>query len=529
MSKTNSSEHDRKDLENYSEKGGRSAGIDIDPEAERKLVRKLDMIILPLFALIYCANFIDRTAIGNANIAGIQKDLGMKGFDYNIALTVFYIFYIACEIPSNLILKSVGSPWISFMVFVFGIVSLSTAFVHSYAGLLVTRVFLGMAEGGTLSGLTYLLARYYRRSELVLRVGIFFGLSPALAGAFGGLLASGLLSVNDFGVVKSWRKIFLIEGIITTIIGILSLFILPPDPADPINPTNTSNLSKLNLNQRINRLKLFKFTEEERKLAIARLDADQASHTMKTGGKKERTNWRLIWRSFSFTTTLCSFCYLLVNISFQGLSLFMPTVIATLGDFTTVESQLRTVPPYLVGALWAILCAYTSFRIRHRAGIILFSLLLMVLGYGIAVGTSVSAGHARYAACFFSIIGGSSTGPMLLAWGTGNAAPDTVRAVATALIPGIGALGSIIAVWTYLPTDAPNYHKGNSLNLGTTSLGCILVVVGWVYIKWENAKRERGERDYRLTQLTEDGKSVEEKEREIEELGYLHPEFRYQT
>lgn len=73
--------------------------------------------------------------------------------------------------------------------------------------------------------------------------------------------------------------------------------------------------------------------------------------------------------------------------------------------------------------------------------------------------------------------------------------------------------------WTYLPSDAPDYHKGNSLNLGTTSAACLLIVAVAMYIRWENAKRDRGERDYRL-----EGKTV----KELEELGYRHPQFRYQ-
>lgn len=468
-----------------------AASNGLDPEAEKRLLRKLDWRLLPLFTLVYCTNFIDRTAIGNAKIAGIEKDLHMVGFDYNIALTVFYIFYIAFEIPSNLALKHIGSIWLAAMVTTFGAVAIGTAFVTSYSGLLATRVFLGMAEGGTLSGLTYLLSRYYRRSELVLRIGIFFGLSPALAGAFGGLLASGLLSVGDIGSVKSWRKIFLIEGIITLGIGLLCFFVLPNDPQHT-------------------RM----FNEEERALALARLDADQA---IENHGRKEKTTLRLVFRSFNINTIICAISYLLINISFQGLSLFMPTVIATLGHFTVVESQLRTVPPYLVGAVWAVFCAYSSYRLRQRATFILLSTLLMVLGYAIAVGTKNS--KARYAACFFSIIGGSNAGPMVLAWGTGNASPDTVKSVVTAIIPGIGALGSVIAVWTYLPADAPDYHNGNSLNLATSGFTCGLVVLGVVYIRRENAKRMRGERNYRL-----EGKT----QREIEELGFLHPDYLYQ-
>ncbi|KAF7370479.1 MFS general substrate transporter [Mycena sanguinolenta] len=444
----------------------------IDPQAERRLVRKLDWALLPLFTLIYCTNFVDRTAIGNAKIAGIEKDLGMVGFDYNRALTVFYVFYIVSDIPSNLALKHFGSMWLAAMVTCFGIISIATAFVQSYSGLIATRVFLGMAEGGTLSGLTYIVSRYYRRTELVLRMGIFFGVSAPLAGAFGGLLASGLLNIGDIGTVKSWRKIFLVEGIITTGFGLLCFLIIPTDP------------------QR-----------------TRMLNAEERAPCTRS----------LVWRSFNINTTFCLLCYLMANISFQGLSLFMPTVIATLGNFTVVESQLRTVPPYLVGAVWAVITCYVSLRIKQRAGPIFVSAALMVVGYAIAVGTKNP--HARYAACFFSIMGGSPIAPLELAWGTDNAAPDTIRAMTSAIITGFGALGAVIAVWTYLPTDAPNYHKGNSLNLGTTSAICLVTLIAAIYIRLENAKRNRGERDYRL-----EGKT----EKELEELGYLHPHFHYQ-
>ncbi|EEB90290.1 hypothetical protein MPER_11519 [Moniliophthora perniciosa FA553] len=213
-------------------------------------LRKLDWRLLPLFTVIYCINFIDRTAIGNAKIAGIEKDLHMSGFDYNIALT-----YAIAEVPSNLALKHFGSVWLAALVTAFGLVSIGTAFVTSYGGLIVTRVFLGIAEGGTLSGLAYVLSGFYRRSELVLRIGIFFGLSPSLAGAFGGLLASGLLSVGDIGSVTSWRKIFLIEGIITCGIGLICFLILPNDP-QPIKTKGVKEKASLKLV-----LRSFSFTQ----------------------------------------------------------------------------------------------------------------------------------------------------------------------------------------------------------------------------------------------------------------------------
>ncbi|KAF8892192.1 MFS general substrate transporter [Infundibulicybe gibba] len=470
------------------------SSTELGNEAERRLIRKLDLVLIPLATLIFCLNFVDRTAIGNAKIAGLEKDLGMEGYDYNIVLTVFYLFFIFSEIPSNLALKRFGSTFLAAMVVGFGVITICTAFVTSYAGLMITRVFLGIAEGGTLPGLTYILSRYYRRSEFVLRVGIFFGVAPCLAGAFGGLLASGILALDDMGSVKSWRKIFLVEGIITVIFGIICLVVLPTDP---------QHSRMLN--------------DQERAIALARIDADQA---VRTRGHKERTTLRLVWRAFNFNTTLCAIAYLMVNISFQGLSLFLPTVIQGLGHYwlATIEVQLRTVPPFLVSAVWVVCVTYSGYRTKQRSLPILLTIPLVIIGYGISISTKNS--DARYAACFLSISGLTPCGILFLAWGTDNAAPDTVRAVTTAIIPGVGAFGAVIAAWTYLPKDASSgYMHGNKLNLATSSMVFVLAAVGALYVRWENGKRDRGERDYRL-----EGKSPEE----IEQLGYLHPNFRYQ-
>ncbi|KAF7308910.1 MFS general substrate transporter [Mycena kentingensis (nom. inval.)] len=462
----------------------------IDPEAERKLIRKLDLRLLPLFTLVYGANFIDRTGVGNAKIAGIEKDLGMKGYDYNIALTVFYILYILFDVPSNLMLKRYGSKWLAFMVVGFGVTTLGTAFVKNYGQLVVTRAFLGICEAGNLAGLTYVVSRYYRRHELVLRIGIYFAIATPLAGAFGGLLASGLLKIGDIGPIKTWRKIFFVEGIITTGIGLASFIILPTDPE------NTRML-----------------TEEERALVLARIEAEQV---VKRHGKREATTLSLVWRSLNINTTLCLIIYSCVNVSFQGLSLFLPTVIATLGHFSVVEAQLRTVPPFLVALVWSVFLCWVSFRIKSRSIPTFVSILFMVMGYAISIGTKNP--HARYAACFLSLLGSTPIGPLVLAWTLDNAAPDTVRAVTSAVVTGFGTSGAVIAVWTYLPTDAPNYHNGNSLNLATACLALAVTVVAVVYMRGENAKRERGERDYRLEGKDRSG---------LEELGYLHPDFRY--
>lgn len=78
---------------------------------------------------------------------------------------------------------------------------------------------------------------------------------------------------------------------------------------------------------------------------------------------------------------------------------------------------------------------------------------------------------------------------------------------------------TINRVWTYAPSDAPLYRKGNLANLSCCSAICVIVSLTALYVRWENKKRDRGERDYRL-----EGKSQDE----LRNLGYKHPQFRYQ-
>jgi hypothetical protein len=56
---------------------------------DKKLMRRVDLWLIPWLCLLYLLSFLDRTNIGNARLAGIEEDLGMEGHDYNNTLTIF--------------------------------------------------------------------------------------------------------------------------------------------------------------------------------------------------------------------------------------------------------------------------------------------------------------------------------------------------------------------------------------------------------------------------------------------------------
>jgi MFS family permease len=190
----------------------------IDPLLEAKLVRKQDLRVLPMVFLMYFFTFLDRTNLGNARIAGMEKDLGLDSYGFNIGACLFYAVYFCADIPASLSVKSFGFIVLPLSCIAFGIVTIGTAFIHNSAGFYTIRILLGLTESFQLPGLSYLISRYYRRNEITVRISSFMLGAAGFASGFGGLLASGLLRLDNIGVVKSWRIIFLVEGYVPDLI-----------------------------------------------------------------------------------------------------------------------------------------------------------------------------------------------------------------------------------------------------------------------------------------------------------------------
>lgn len=149
---------------------------------------------------------------GNAKIAGLEKELHLHGYDFSAALSVFFISYALFEIPSNIACKWIGPGWyIPAMTIAFGLTTIGTAYVKDFSSLCGVRFLLGTFEAGMMPSVVYYLSRWYTRAELTFRVSLFI-IAASLAGAFGGLLSSAILSLHHFASLEGWRMIFAIEG-----------------------------------------------------------------------------------------------------------------------------------------------------------------------------------------------------------------------------------------------------------------------------------------------------------------------------
>jgi MFS family permease len=112
---------------------------------------------------------------------------------------------------SNIFLKKLRpSKYIPGLCLAWGLVTTLTSQVDTWGGLVATRIFLGLTEAPLFPSICFIIAMWYPRSTTCFRFAIFF-CSASLAGAFGGLLARGLMTINTPGI-EHWRAIYLVEG-----------------------------------------------------------------------------------------------------------------------------------------------------------------------------------------------------------------------------------------------------------------------------------------------------------------------------
>ncbi|KAL1311883.1 hypothetical protein AAFC00_001955 [Neodothiora populina] len=465
--------------------------VHFDPKAEARLRWKIDLCIVPTVALLYLFCFIDRANVGNAKLAGLEKDLHLKGYDYNIVLSVFYISYILFEIPSNMACKYFGPGWfIPAISLGFGICSICTAFVTNMSAMCGVRFLLGLFEAGMLPGIAYYLSRWYRRSELAFRLSLYIVMAP-LAGAFGGLLASAILKIPHFGGLHTWRMIFAIEGIITCVISLIAFLTLTDRPA-------TAKW----------------LTQEEKDLAIARVKSERVAAT-EVLDKFDRT--KLLRGIFSPVTLGTAFIFLLDNVTVQGLAFFLPTIVRTIYPHNTVISQqLYTVPPYVVGAFFTVLFPFISWKMDRRMILFIISAPLMMCGYIMFLASETA--QVRYGATFIIASGAFSFGALCNAQVSANVVSDTARSSAIGTNVMFGNIGGLISTWSFLPFDGPNYHIGNGLNLATSSTVLLLSVGLLLWMKRDNGNRDKKNVDAELAGKTQ---------LEQQDMDWKHPSWRW--
>ncbi|KAK3312541.1 major facilitator superfamily domain-containing protein [Apodospora peruviana] len=433
----------------------------------RRLLWRLDRRILPVLILLVLCSFLDRTNVGNAKLYNLEKDLGMTNLQYQQGLAAFYPLYIAAEVPSNLVLKRVTPRiWIAFLTFLWGLLCMCLGFVHNFAQFISLRALLGLAEGGLFPAMVLYLSGIYTRSELALRIGVLYT-ATSLSGAFGGLLARAMAAIGDRGGLSAWRWIFVIEGLFTFIVAGFTYISLPNDIP------SASFLS-----------------EDERKVGIRRLSGIE--HGTGNTERDEKFSFAEIGRAiFSPQTWLTAAAYFGLLSGIYSFGLFLPTIIKGLG-YTANEAQLWSVIPYAVAACTTLAVAFLSDRLKIRGIMMLCTMPVAILGYGLIANIGADHPRVKYGMTFLMATGIYSSVPCVLAWLSNNSAGHYKRATAAALQLAVANCGGILSVFLYPDVEGPVFYKGHTIILGLLVGGWFSILCNVLYCAKINRDKARG-------------------------------------
>ncbi|KAK9321939.1 major facilitator superfamily domain-containing protein [Lipomyces orientalis] len=196
-------------------------------EEEKTVRRKTDWRVMVWACCMFFSLELDRANISNVLTTDFLDNLHITTQTYNLGQTVFLICFLVMEIPSQMIIRYFGPEvWIPVMMTGWGLVAMCQAFIKDRASFLATRALLGVCEGGFIPGLVLYLSSFYKSHELAIRFSWIWGASN-FTDIVSALLAAGILQMKNVNGWWDWQWLFLLEGILTTIIGLSTAVVLP--------------------------------------------------------------------------------------------------------------------------------------------------------------------------------------------------------------------------------------------------------------------------------------------------------------
>lgn len=398
-------------------------------------------------------------------------DLGLTDSEYAMLLSVFFIGYLVCEVPSNLLLTRSRPSWyLPGIMIVWGAVCSCMSAAKNYEGMLAMRFFLGCIEAGFFPGVLYLMTCWYKKAEIGKRFSIFFTAS-VFSGALSGLLA-GAITGNMEGVrgMRGWRWLYLIEGVVTVGAAILFKFVLLDFPETP---------SK-------------KLTLEERQLAAVRMMHDR--NTTAARHETKLTHWQAVKAAFADPRTYVFTLLFMMDLGSCTISYFIPTIVSEMG-YASVTAQYMTIPIWMVGAVFLVVLSWTADRTGdrrwHVAGCLGLSFVCTIVC--IAVNNTI----VLYVMLCFYIAGLYTALPLILNWTSEVVSlPAEKRAVVVAFVNSVGNLSAVYGSRLWPAADGPQFITGFATTGAFTGFGTLLAIAIPIMFKYFPAEgRTKAERE----------------------------------
>ncbi|PMS17036.1 MFS transporter [Trinickia dabaoshanensis] len=385
---------------------------------EQRLFAKVAWRTIPFLFVCYVVSFLDRINIGFAQLQ-MKHDLAFSDAMYGLGAGVFYIGYVLCEVPSNMLLAKYGArKTFARIMLLWGVASVCMMFVSKPSHFYFLRFMLGVFEAGFFPGIVLYLTYWFPANRRAAVMSVFFA-GVAVAGVLGGLMSGWIMrDMGGVGGLYGWQWMFALEGAPALVLAVAAFFYLVDKPQDA------------------------RWLSEAEKNKLVALCAESNPSANGHGAHDAR----------SFTAALVNprvylfaFIYFSLTCASLTLNFWMPLMIRDFGIKDVVQVSLYTAIPNAIGAIGLIVIARRSDRKAERrrhfafctigGGIALAALTLHLSSFAAMLAILSAAAALIFAALpiFWAVP------PSYLA---GNAAASGI-----ALISSIGITSGIVSPW----------------------------------------------------------------------------------
>jgi MFS transporter, ACS family, 4-hydroxyphenylacetate permease len=406
------------------------AGSTSDQIDRDAAIRKVWWRLIPFLFVLYIFNYLDRINIGFAALS-MNKDLLLTATTFGLANSIFYIGYVACEIPSNLLMVRYGARvWIARILISWGLASAATMLVTGPGSLYLVRFWVGVLEAGFVPGVLLYLTCWIPNSHRARANGYLMMAQPVAMALGAGV--SGLILDHLNGVLglQGWRWLFLLEGLPAVILGMVAYGYLTDKP---------DNAGWL---------------EETERHTVTSLLADDRSSS---GRQAKVPVWKQVTEPKILLLALAYFC--LVN-TINANATWIPTIVReVMKAYSLSQVGFVTAIPAICALILMPLWARSSDRMQERVWHVVAALAMAAAGWLLVI--FFTEPELRLAGLIFTVSGGFCA--MCTFWTLPQSLlSEAARPAGIGLISAVGLLGSAVspAVIGLLRDATGNFSAG---------------------------------------------------------------------
>ncbi|CAH0058437.1 unnamed protein product [Clonostachys solani] len=428
---------------------------DSDSPEERKLIVKLDLLIVPYVFLAYWVKYIDQSNLNNAYVSGMKEDLGFYGNELVQFQTMYTVGAVVGQLPFMFLLTHVPLYWLIPAVDVlWGIFTLIQFRATSYSELMAYRFFVGFFEAAFYPAVHYMFGCWYRKDEISRRAGIFYN-GTTLGVLTAGLIQAGASArLHNVHGLAGWRWMYIICALITIPVGILGVFVIPGTPVMP----NRFVLKQADIDRSASRLKA-------------------AGHT--TSGKFQWKSVVQVIRNPIFWALLTTMTLFWNSGGSQGSGAYL-LWLKSLNRYSTARlNELGTLQA-VCGIFFVLATAFASDLLIGPVWALTGGHIFNIVGLSILLKWDVPEGAKWFA--FMTNFSAAATSTVVYGWVNHVMRHSPVERAITLIIGTAWAQSSTawVSLFTYPTVEAPRFTKGFAFGIAmSTTLILISHPLSW--------------------------------------------------